>query len=367
MVLKADQQRVKALLSETITLLCKNGLNFRKEFSIEGLIGITLDQEEIFLVSIKETIRTALAEAAAVSDSGGNKSVSGMNVNNAGARRRRERDVEVKKPSSPPPFVMTVETDGDQLERLQPQVPAGDETSWSKVSTSLAASTSGMTDGISITATSKQERTGGDDDTQDVEDSSTQLNTDLNLTFSNIPLSSNTRTTDDDGFDVSRANKRRRLQSHQVGSGSMAGSAVRASAAIGSAASNEASSGSGFETFQPRSTNELDSNVHNRGSDRAKLEHSDIIEIKDELMSGGEGEEEEGAEGDESYADYSGEYEGMYETGDQGEGEMNMYTGADGGMMNMGSGSVVPRRRSAPHGNGGASSRQDPVSSLIFL
>ena len=64
MVLKADQQRVKALLAETITLLCKNGLNFKREFTIEGLIGITLDQDDVFLVSIKETIRSALAEAA---------------------------------------------------------------------------------------------------------------------------------------------------------------------------------------------------------------------------------------------------------------------------------------------------------------
>ena len=60
MVLKADQMRVKALLTETITLLCKNGLNYQSEFAIEALIGITLDQDDVFLVSIKETIRTDL-------------------------------------------------------------------------------------------------------------------------------------------------------------------------------------------------------------------------------------------------------------------------------------------------------------------
>lgn len=57
MVLKADQQRVKALLTETVTLLCKNGLHFKSELCIEGLIGITLDQEEIFLVNIKEMVK----------------------------------------------------------------------------------------------------------------------------------------------------------------------------------------------------------------------------------------------------------------------------------------------------------------------
>jgi hypothetical protein len=59
MVLTADQQRVKSLLTETVTLLCKNGLHFQSEFSIEGLIGITLDHQDVFLVSIKETIQAA--------------------------------------------------------------------------------------------------------------------------------------------------------------------------------------------------------------------------------------------------------------------------------------------------------------------
>lgn len=57
MGLTEDQKQVKALLTETITLLCKNGLHFRSEFSIDGLIGITLDQDNVFLVSIKETIK----------------------------------------------------------------------------------------------------------------------------------------------------------------------------------------------------------------------------------------------------------------------------------------------------------------------
>lgn len=58
MTLKADQEQVKALLTETITLLCKNGLHFKSEFCVEGLIGITLDHSEVFLISIKETVRS---------------------------------------------------------------------------------------------------------------------------------------------------------------------------------------------------------------------------------------------------------------------------------------------------------------------
>ena len=58
MVLKPDQERLKALLKETITLLCKNGLNYSSEFCIEALIGITLDKDDVMLVSINETVQT---------------------------------------------------------------------------------------------------------------------------------------------------------------------------------------------------------------------------------------------------------------------------------------------------------------------
>lgn len=58
MVLKQDQERVKSLLSETIMLLCRNGLHFSNELNIEALIGITLDHDEVFLVSVKETIQS---------------------------------------------------------------------------------------------------------------------------------------------------------------------------------------------------------------------------------------------------------------------------------------------------------------------
>lgn len=56
-MLTPDQERVKELLCETITLLCKNGLHFQDEFCIDGLIGITLDQRDVFLVTIKETVK----------------------------------------------------------------------------------------------------------------------------------------------------------------------------------------------------------------------------------------------------------------------------------------------------------------------
>lgn len=54
--MKADQERVKQMLTETILLLCKNGLHFQKHLTVQGLIGITLDETEIFMIHINEII-----------------------------------------------------------------------------------------------------------------------------------------------------------------------------------------------------------------------------------------------------------------------------------------------------------------------
>ena len=54
--METEQQRLKKLLTDAIPLLCKNGLGFQSKFCIEALIGITLDESEVFLVSFKETV-----------------------------------------------------------------------------------------------------------------------------------------------------------------------------------------------------------------------------------------------------------------------------------------------------------------------
>ena len=61
MVVKPEQQQMQMLLTEAITVLCKNGLQYRSHFNVEGLLGITLDDEDVFLVSIKQTVKGAEA------------------------------------------------------------------------------------------------------------------------------------------------------------------------------------------------------------------------------------------------------------------------------------------------------------------
>lgn len=65
--MKPDQERVKNLLADTVTLLCKNGLNFRKKLRVQGLIAITLDEDDVFIVQIDERLPSA-DDSTAVED-----------------------------------------------------------------------------------------------------------------------------------------------------------------------------------------------------------------------------------------------------------------------------------------------------------
>ena len=50
-------QRIRLLLRETIKSLCSNTLSYNASISVEGLLGITLDEKEVFLVNINECVQ----------------------------------------------------------------------------------------------------------------------------------------------------------------------------------------------------------------------------------------------------------------------------------------------------------------------
>ena len=52
-----EHERVAIGLREAIRFLCKSSLTYSTELSIEGLLGITLDNNEVFLVNIKEVVQ----------------------------------------------------------------------------------------------------------------------------------------------------------------------------------------------------------------------------------------------------------------------------------------------------------------------
>ena len=66
MLLNEEQVKLRALLTEAITVLCKNGLSFRSEVSVEGLLGITLDNQHVFLIPLNETIKPEEDEPSAL-------------------------------------------------------------------------------------------------------------------------------------------------------------------------------------------------------------------------------------------------------------------------------------------------------------
>ncbi len=63
--MKADQERVKDLVTETVTVLCRNGLQHHKTLTVQGVIGITIDDSEVFLICINES---SSSRAVSVSD-----------------------------------------------------------------------------------------------------------------------------------------------------------------------------------------------------------------------------------------------------------------------------------------------------------
>lgn len=61
--MKTERGRLKAALLERVTDVCKGRLHFEKEMKIQGLLGITLDDEEIVLVMLDSVIPTSRSES----------------------------------------------------------------------------------------------------------------------------------------------------------------------------------------------------------------------------------------------------------------------------------------------------------------
>ena len=69
--MKPDQERVRNLLTDTVTLLCKNGLQYQTELRVQGVLGITLDDSDVFIVHINEKFGDAIGGALTIrSDEG---------------------------------------------------------------------------------------------------------------------------------------------------------------------------------------------------------------------------------------------------------------------------------------------------------
>ena len=52
--MKPEQEQVRNLLTDTVSLLCKNSLFYNDELRVEGVIGVTLDNSDVFIIHINE-------------------------------------------------------------------------------------------------------------------------------------------------------------------------------------------------------------------------------------------------------------------------------------------------------------------------
>ena len=74
--MKADQERVRNLLTDTVTLLCKNGLQYQTELRVQGVLGITLDNNDVFIVHINEKFGGDIGGAISIRNDEGDASKS---------------------------------------------------------------------------------------------------------------------------------------------------------------------------------------------------------------------------------------------------------------------------------------------------
>lgn len=69
MLLAMQHDRLITMIKESITLMCKSTLMYSNELCVEGLLGITLDKRDVFLVNIKEIFQSDNPPPQSVSSS----------------------------------------------------------------------------------------------------------------------------------------------------------------------------------------------------------------------------------------------------------------------------------------------------------
>ena len=106
--MRPDQERVRNLLTDTVTLLCKNGLQYQTELCVQGVLGITLDNNDVFIVHINEKFGGDIGGAISIRNDEGDAAntllggkqldanrgdtFQGVNTKAAHKRRRRSRE-----------------------------------------------------------------------------------------------------------------------------------------------------------------------------------------------------------------------------------------------------------------------------------
>lgn len=72
-----ERQRLVHMLKESISLMCKTAVAYEIELTVEGLLGITLDKRDVFLVNINECFKSVLQMSADPAETGATPTPSG--------------------------------------------------------------------------------------------------------------------------------------------------------------------------------------------------------------------------------------------------------------------------------------------------
>ena len=88
--MKADQERVRNLLTDTVTLLCKNGLQYQTELRVQGVLGITLDNNDVFIVHINEKFGDAIGGAITIRNDEGDAAKTLLGSTRLDAKKSRD-------------------------------------------------------------------------------------------------------------------------------------------------------------------------------------------------------------------------------------------------------------------------------------
>ena len=87
--MKAEQERVRNLLTDTVTLLCKNGLQYQTELRVQGVLGITLDNNDVFIVHINEKFGGDIGGAISIRNDEGDATKTLLGGVRFGAKKSR--------------------------------------------------------------------------------------------------------------------------------------------------------------------------------------------------------------------------------------------------------------------------------------
>ena len=87
---------LKSLLCEKITEICENKLHYKRELKLQGLLGITLDEEGVILVSLDATVLSVPdSHQLSIASNSCKKTPAVMQVHSLNATNQSENDLEI--------------------------------------------------------------------------------------------------------------------------------------------------------------------------------------------------------------------------------------------------------------------------------